>query len=143
MAVRDMATHVDQVYNDLIVISSTTPVNGPVVDTEGFDLGVTFFFAVTAYTSGDASVVIQEGDLADGSDMANVPNEKIVGFNQGSVPSVSLGAVTADNTNFEKLGVHSTKRYVRARLTGANTPSLTALITVLRGGEVLPVGDDT
>lgn len=142
MAVRDMVTHVRGVLSDLNAFVADATANGAVIDTEGFDLGVTFFLAVTAYTSGTFTMTIQEGDLANGSDMANVPDEKLVGFNQGSVPSAALSALTANGGTEAKLGVHSTKRYVRAVVTGTGTSVGTTVVTGVLGGEVLPVDDD-
>jgi hypothetical protein len=143
MAVRDMATHVRGILSDFNAFASDTAVNGPVIDTEGFDLGVTFFLVCTVYTAGDVTLTIQEGDLADGSDMANVPNSKLVGFNQGSIPSAQVAALTANGGTAAKLGVHSTKRYVRAVLTSDNSANLSVVATAVLGGEVLPVDDDT
>lgn len=142
MAVREMVTHVRGVLSDLNAFVADATVNGPAIDTEGFDLGVTFFLVCTAYTSGDVTLTIQESDES-GSGFANVPNEKLVGFNQGSIPSAQVDALTANGGTAAKLGVHSTKRYVRAVLTGANTSVATVVATAVLGGEVLPVDDDT
>ena len=105
---------------------------GVIVDTANFDLGIYFFLLLTAWTDGAHALIIEEGDDSGLSDAAVVGAEKLV----GSLPS--SGAINANGDIAECVGVHSTKRYVRASVvsTGVSTGAVGTILCV-KGAENL------
>ena len=103
---------------------------GQIVDTANFDLGLYFAALLTAWTDGDHTLLIQEGDESDLSDAATVDATKLV----GSLPV--LGAIHANGDVVQCVGVHSTKRYVRASFvsTGVTTGAVGTILAV-KGAE--------
>jgi len=97
--------------------AGTTPVNGTVVDTQGYE-GVAAIAQLGAVTAtGVPTLKLQQGDLADGSDMADI---------------VGAVAVGNDTMSGKCLGVEvhlPTKRYVRPVLIRATAN--TALNSIL------------
>ena len=102
---------------NVTAIASDTDTNGIVIDTEGYEGGV-FLARVTARTAGDVTIsAIQEGALADGSDMADIPAERIQGT-----------AIALDAANeHDKIGFFANERYVRVVLTSDNSADLSVL----------------
>lgn len=84
-----------------ILSSNVGPIEGSIIDTLGFE-GITAFVRATTPTTGEASFTIQEGDLSNGSDMVDIPQERIT--NIGNL-TVAISIV--------KLGFIPNKRYVR------------------------------
>jgi len=89
---------------------------GSVVDTSGFQ-SVAFGILVGTVTTADASnyftFTVQEGDLSDGSDMADIPTNRIIG-------SAVLNAAGQANSCL-KIGAIPAKRYVRLAWTETGT----------------------
>lgn len=88
--------------------------NGTVIDTQGFEGGVMVAIC-SAFTSGDSTMRVQEGDLANGSDMADIPAARI---------TTSTALVGAANEH-SKIGFITNKQFVRQVQLGADTPVLT------------------
>jgi hypothetical protein len=90
--------------------------DGTVINTQGFEGGV-MVAVCSAYTTGDSTMRVQEGDLANGSDMADIPAERI------TTSVATIGAVNEHS----KIGFIANKQYVRQVQLGANTPVLTVV----------------
>lgn len=101
---------------DATAIATDTDTNGSVIDTQGFQSGVVCL-KVTDYTDGAIVGKIQEGDEANGSDMADIPAERVIGG------GASLGAAN----EVDKIGYVSNKQYIRVVVTTTGvTGGLTA-----------------
>jgi hypothetical protein len=91
---------------------------GSVVDASGFQ-SVAFGILVGTVTTADSSnyftFTVQEGDLSDGSDMANIPADRIIG-------SAVLNAAGQANSCL-KIGAIPAKRYVRLAWTETGAAS--------------------
>jgi hypothetical protein len=91
---------------------------GSVVDASGFK-SVAFGILVGTVTTADSSnyftFTVQEGDLSDGSDMANIPADRIIG-------SAVLNASGQANSCL-KIGAIPAKRYVRLAWTETGSAS--------------------
>jgi hypothetical protein len=103
---------------------------GVIVDTANFDLGLYFAPILTAWTDGDHTLLIEEGSDSGLSDATTVGAEKLV----GDIPILS--AINANGDILECVGVHSTKRYVRASFvsTGVTTGAV-GTIQAVKGAE--------
>lgn len=111
---------------------------GSILDTADFDAGVSFGCLITAYTDGDHAIIIHEGDDSGLSDAAVVGAEKLI----GALPSYD--AIHANGDVVQMVGVHSTKRYLRASIVSTGvTTGATGSIFSLESGEVLPDADST
>lgn len=98
-------------------------VNGAVCDTRGFD-SATLALAVGAIAgAGVVTAKIQEGDLSNGSDMADV-----------AVADLQTGAFTALLTNTQQwVGYRGAKRYIRAVATYVSGTSVAVGATFVLG----------
>lgn len=110
-------------------------VNGSVVDRLGFQSAVVFLNTGAATGTPSAQGValkVQTGDVADGSDMADVTGD-------------TVAALTADNANAElNLNLAGYKRYLRVvvttTFTGGTTPKIGSSVTVALGeSNTIPV----
>ena len=143
MPVREMVTHVRLIPVFNASISSDTDTNTSGVDTADYDLGTTWFFQATAYTDGNYAIGFEESDASNFTGATDVPAEKIVGPT-GATLTTAQQQVTAvtpvDGTGSAvRLGVHSTKRYVRAVITSTSvTTGATLNVACLVGPEVIP-----
>ena len=106
---------------------------GIILDTADVDLGVSFGCLITAYTDGDHDIIIHEGDDSGLSDAALVPADKLI----GALPTYD--AIHANADVVQMVGVHSTKRYVRASIvsTGVTTGAVGS-IYALKSTEYRP-----
>lgn len=116
-------------------IANTTPVNSPIIDTAGFSGGVGFYFGLTARTSGDFTLTIEHGDEANLSDAAEIEPEMYV---SQRTARRTVNTVADENASMVGVGCFSTKRFVRAVVTGANTPNATAAVNALLTPEIHP-----
>lgn len=121
---------------DHTAISSNTTTNGDVVDTVGFEKLEVLFHAGTL-TDGDYAIKLQHGDVADGSDMADVSVEEVLGGQSKSFAS-------ADDNTVKRLGYIGKKRYVRGVVTSTNvtTGGTVGAISVLGMPHHAPVAED-
>lgn len=112
--------------------AGTTAVNGAVVDMSGFE-GVRFIVAFGTITDGTPSITAQQGQLLDGSDMADLAGTAVA------------EAITDDN----KLAIvevyRPRERYVRLVVTrgGVTGAVLDGAIAELYGARVHPVPADS
>jgi hypothetical protein len=101
-------------------VADNTVQTGATVDLQGFE---SCTFAVQSGTLADAdatfTVKLQHGDLANGSDMADVTAADLI----GAAPVFS--AATDDNVA-RKVGYRGTKRYVRVVITPASNAAAAA-----------------
>jgi hypothetical protein len=140
MAVREQVTQ-----GNLIVarvpasIGTSTTTTTQIIDTKDADLGVTFFLYATAYTDGTFKLIVEESDASNlaGSNVVGV--EKLVRVAGKDAYTDGIAAATAVNTAMSKLGVHSTKRYVRASVVSTSVSTgATIGVACLLNGEFVP-----
>lgn len=108
--------------------AGTSAVNGTVIDTAGYE-GVAAIAHLGAVTStGVPAIKLQQGDLADGSDMADITGSTVTG--NDTMSSKLIGTE-----------VHRpTKRYVRAVVTRTTANVvLNSVIIQLFGASLTPV----
>jgi hypothetical protein len=93
---------------------------GEVVDLAGFK-SVAFAILISAVAAADASnyltFTVQEGSASDGSDMADIPAERILGS--------AVINNTAQDEQTLKIGAISDKQYVRLKWTETGTADVT------------------
>lgn len=131
MAVRENVTLNNVLLTFEAAISTdTTTTTGAIIDTADQDLGVSFFIGATAYTDGTYKLVIIEGDDSGLSDGTTVGAEKLVEVPGLKAVTDGVTALTADGAKYFKVGVHSTKRFLRANIVSTGT-STGAQISVL------------
>jgi hypothetical protein len=110
MAVRDITTRLDNkiIFNE--VLTDDTETDGVIIDTADFELGITFIFAITAFSAGSFEFQIFESDADDMAGEVAVDSDKLI----GTLPT--LTALTADNTSIDGVGVFSNLRYLRVKV---------------------------
>ena len=112
-----------------MVMSAATsdPVTGAILDTADYDNGVYFFIICDAYSSGTWTLAIQEDDLADMSTATTVGSTQLI----NALPIITaVTTVTAIGTvtGLQKVGIHSTKRYVRANIDETSAGTATPIL---------------
>ncbi len=138
MPVRDNVTLNNIVLSTEANITTDTTTNGTIIDTADLDLGVSFFIGATAYTDGTYKLLIQEGDDAGLSDATTVPAEKLIEVPGLQAVTDGVTAITADGDKYFKVGVFSTKRYLRANIVSTATSTGAQIsVIVLESPEVL------
>lgn len=127
-----------KVFNALNPATITATTNGIAVDMQGYE-SIAFDIAVGSFATFDGTnkwtFTVQEGDLADSSDMATIPTADYLG------PKTQLGAdwdrvcdaATDDEVSFMIPVAKSKKRYRRIVLTEAGTVSAICAVTALLG----------
>ena len=141
MPTRETVTHSELILAHNGAISTNTTTDGAIIDTKDADGGVSFYLGAAAYTDGTFKLVIQEGDDSGLSDATTVGSTKLVEADTATgAVTTGISAITADLDAFSKVGVHSTKRFLRAQIVSTGTSS-GATIDVLAQltKEVLPV----
>lgn len=134
MPVREQASQFEVLRAlDRVTINNTTPVDGDIIDTARRPAGLGFFIRANSLTTGDFTVIVQEGDQADMSDAATVQDEAIV----GQVGTRVISAAITGGT-WEKMAVVATKRYARINVTGASTPNASLEAIAVYGPDVVP-----
>lgn len=88
---------------------------GNIIDTQGFE-SLEYVITSGDITTGDFTMLLEDGDDAGLSDAATVSSELVLG------QAGSAFAVTDDNVS-KRVGTISKKRYQRLTLVGANTPA--------------------
>lgn len=111
-------------------IASNTTTTGASVDTADFGEGLAFFCNVRSFTDGVYTLSAQESD--DNVNFTAVAAEKVIG-------SSAQSAATGSNP-MGKIGVFSTKRYVRPIVVSTGvTTGATVDVVAVQAGEYLPV----
>lgn len=133
MATRDIASDLGVQIAMTAVISSDTVTNGATLDTAHYDSGYMFFIDVPVYTLGDFTLTLE--DSPDTSTWTAVPVKKLI------TPDgdVVIDAATSPADYLKRIGAFSTKRYVRAVVTSANSADGTIVAYAVKMGELLPV----
>jgi hypothetical protein len=101
-------------------ISTNTTTAGNIIDTQGFE-SCTFLFFMGALTDGDYTVLLQEGDASNLSDVASVADGDMIP-DSGGEASASFTA-DGDDNKVSKIAYKGTKRYVRLSIVSASTSS--------------------
>lgn len=133
MPTRDQVTNQEvEVAGINLALDGNETNAGSIIDTADYDLGLYFMLLITAWTDGTHTLLLEEGDDSGLSDAATVGAEKLI----GSLPAPA--AISADGDTLACVGVHSTKRYVRASVvsTGVTTGAVGSLLAV-KGAENL------
>ena len=136
MPIKEQATK-QVVINALLptACSGVTPVNSGIIDTADYDNGIYFVMSITSWTAGAVALTIYEDDAV------AMGTETIVTSLIYTSPTLDT-AVTATTSiatpvGLPKLGVYSTKRYLRAKLTGtAAACDLTAQVIAIANPEI-------
>lgn len=98
-------------------ISTDTTTAGFIIDTKDFDNGFMFTFAASAWTDGTYVPLLEEGDAANLSDAAAVPDANLIGTEAGA----TLTAATVDGAVLGSIGAFGTKRYLRLSFVSTST----------------------
>lgn len=132
MPVKDQVSQLTPELAMYAAISSATTTTGGIIDTQMYNMGLSFFLALPVYTDGTYTLAIYEGDESDLSDAAAVDSSQII----GSLPALS--ALTDEGDEPGKVGVFGTKRYVRADVVSASvTTGATAMVMAVKGADVV------
>jgi hypothetical protein len=130
----------------ILAATLTATGNGIVIDTSGYE-SLTFLIQVGDFATFDGTnyltFKVQEGDLADGSDMADVSaDDYIGGASESDVAWDRVFNAAAEDEETYKLGVRmNTKRYKRLVVTEAGTVSvILAAIALLDHPRHQPAG---
>lgn len=125
---RDMMSNIHPTAATVATVTDTTPIVSGIVDRQGYN-SLTFLIAAGTLADADATftVLVEDGDAANLSDAAAVPDayligtEALAGFNYG------------DDGECRKIGYAGIKRYIRCTVPpAANADSATiAIIPVL------------
>ena len=139
MPIKENAT-----LNDILIafenqtISSDTTTTGAIIDTAGYDMGLTFAMGCNAYTDGTYTMKIEHGDDSGLSDAADVDSAMLV---YGTLPD--LAAALTEGDEMPKEGVHSTKRYVRVSIVSTSvTTGADVVVVAIAGGELLKTAQE-
>lgn len=133
MAVKDIRSDLEQklVLNE--AISSDTTTVGAIIDTADFELGLMFAMMVTAFTTGDFTLILEEADTVGFSGSTVISGDQLI----GTLPF--LDALTADGSVLLTVGVISNKQFVRVSVLSDNTGVGTVQVIATEKGEYLPV----
>lgn len=114
-------------------ISTNTTTNGDTIDMQGYK-SIEFVLLSGTIADGSYAVTVQEGDLADGSDMANVASDLVLG---------SADFAAADDNVAKRIGSLGKKRYQRITITSTSvtTGGTLSAIAVLGFPSSAPVAD--
>lgn len=124
MPVRETVTLSELILAHNGAISTDTTTNGAIVDTHDADAGVSFYLGAPAYTDGTYKLVIQESDDSGMAGATTVGATQLVEASTATgAVTTGISAITADLDAFSKVGVHSTKRYLRAQIVSTSTSS--------------------
>lgn len=107
---------------DIAAIASDTTTVGNIIDTLGFE-SVTLIQALGAYTDGNYTLLIEDGDDAGLSDAAAVADDFLIGTEASTVLSAANG--------ISRIGYAGKKRYVRASIVSDTVTTGVASATVL------------
>lgn len=141
----------NDLYNSVVAKRGLSPSAGPsdntaqvsqIIDTRGAE-GVLFLIATGTLADADATftVLVEDGDAANLSDAAAVPDTSLIGTNAaGAAPEAAASFIFSDDDAVRKIGYVPRKRYVRLTITPANNASAApmAVIALLHGLRHLP-----
>ena len=97
-------------------VTTTANVVGNIIDTQFYE-SLSFLVYTGVYTTGDLTLILEDGEDAALSDAAAVNSDFII----GDLTAITLGA--ANQT--ARVGYVGKKRYVRLTIVPANTPVFT------------------
>jgi hypothetical protein len=128
MPLRDIKNNIQTDLAFYAAITTATTTNGMVLDTQGYDGGVMFSFAALAWTDGTYTPLIQEDDAIGMGTATTVPADQLIGT--AAEVATALGAATTLGAAMVRLGIKSTKRYVRLQMvsTGASAHATIAAV---------------
>lgn len=153
MATKDIRSNLKQVLamvRQQIGTGDTTPVNGGIIDTAEFDLGLMFGIVVDTFVAAGVTFDLQASDdptFATGVTTYVDGDDELL----GTLANLDAAANTAevdDVSNFEgagffmkTIGLFSNPRYVRIRAVSDSTGDVFVTIVATQMGEVLPTLD--
>ena len=114
---------------------------GAVINTQDHDSGIGFYVGLSAFTDGVFTADVQTADDASFTqNVETLTSEHIV--EQPTVPvAIANAALTAGVTNMTRIGVHSTRKFVRLRIAAASvTSGATVLALALMKTDLSPSG---
>ena len=114
---RDLFNHINPkvAIAPAAAITDNTAAVGALIDRQGFE-SVTYVIETGVESDADATfaVTIQEGNASDGTDLATVASQDLLG-------TTALASFTfSDDTKCFKLGYIGTKRYTKITITPSN-----------------------
>lgn len=120
---------VNQSIDPVAVATGNSPQTGAACDTRSFDSGMFVISVGAIVAAGLATIALQEGDLADSSDMANIAAADLEGAIAAFVTSAP-----------QRIGYKGSKRYVRAVATYVSGTSIVLGVNFIKGRpRALPV----
>lgn len=135
MAVKDIRSNVKQTVALTAIISTNTTTNGAVLDTADFELGLMFAVAISAFTDGVYTLLLEEDDVIGFGSSSVISGDQLI----GSLPAPI--AASAQGTDLGTVGVISNKRFVRASIVSSGTSTgATASVIATQVAEQMPVG---
>lgn len=130
---KDISKNLNVAFLIAAAISTNTTTAGAIIDTADLDTGLFVAMALTAFTDGTYTMLIQESDASDMSGATTIDSSQLV----GSLPALS--AVDTAGVNMDKVGILYTKRYVRVSIVSTGvTTGATALVTAVSKAELRP-----
>ena len=132
MPIKEVATKQVVHYALELQDIGTGATTGVVIDSADYDNGVYFAALVTEWTAGTCAMTIYEDDAV------GMGTAEIVAAKNLIYTSPTLGtAATVEGASIAKLGVHSTKRYLRVTLTGDGTSNMDVVVLAIKNPEVM------
>lgn len=112
---------------------------GPAVDTLDHDSGITFYVMAEAFTAGALTLTVEEAD-----DAAFTVNQAVLDrdhiVEQPATPIQLAAAQTPGSSNAVRIGVHSTRKFIRLRRAGSGGADMTVVAAVLMSPDITPSG---
>lgn len=133
MAIKDIATKMDNkiVFQGAITTDTTT--SGDIIDTADFEAGFMIIPLCIAFSAGSFEFKIYESDDSGMAGAVEVDSTKII----GTLPT--LTAQTSSNTTVLGVGVFSNLRYLQIRVVSTGTANGTILAMAVQESEFQPV----
>lgn len=130
--VKDIVSQLISFVQAVIAIATDTTTFSNSFDTANFEEGIMFLINCSAYTDGSYQILVQESP--DDSVWTNVIDEKYI------TDPLTIAAAQVATDAVPKVGVFSTKRYLRLAIVSTGTTSGASFIpTTVMKGELQPV----
>ena len=117
-------------------VSANGTVSGRIIDMAGFD-ALQFYLNSGTITDGVHTLKLQDGDLANGSDMADVDSTQVFAF------GTNFNGAADSNLN-KRFGYNANKRYVRLQIvsTGVTTGGTFSGVALRANPKHSPIAPD-
>ncbi len=135
MATNDVRSGLKAIVTNRINLDSDGTINGVVIDTAGFDLGIMFSGVMAPYSDGLHVVSLFEDDDSGFGSPTLVPDENLIGT------TLTFDSATAQGSTLETFGAFGTKRFLRISMvtTGTIIGDNHLAITTIQKSEDQPV----